>query len=354
MTSKPRARELGIPFSGQPGRWNAITDVAGVEVGHTTLIEGTSTRTGVTAILPCGRQAGGASVPAAVFSLNGNGELTGSHWIEESGFMAGPVMLTNTHSVGVVRDAVAAWLDTVTPPEEGQGFHLPVVGETYDGVLNDISAQAVRAEHAVAALTQARSGPVAEGNVGGGTGMITHRFKGGIGTASRMLEVAGTVGTLGVLVQSNYGARDMLTIAGVPVGQHLTELMPEIRQQRDGSIIIVVATDLPLLPHQLKRVARRATMGLARLGGAAFNSSGDIFLAFSTARPTRQDGKEQWSALVNDDLDGVFRATVEATEEAIVNALLAAETLQGFQGNVVHALPHDELLAVMRQYGRIG
>ncbi|WP_374337786.1 P1 family peptidase [Leeia sp.] len=354
MTSKPRARELGIPFSGQPGRWNAITDVAGVEVGHTTLIEGASTRTGVTAILPCGRQAGGASVPAAVFSLNGNGELTGSHWIEESGFMAGPVMLTNTHSVGVVRDAVAAWLDKVTPPEEGQGFHLPVVGETYDGVLNDISAQAVRAEHAVAALEQACTGPVAEGNVGGGTGMITHRFKGGIGTASRMLEVAGTVGTLGVLVQSNYGARDMLTIAGVPVGQHLTELMPEIRQQRDGSIIIVVATDLPLLPHQLKRVARRATMGLARLGGAAFNSSGDIFLAFSTARPTRQDGKEQWSALVNDVLDGVFRATVEATEEAIVNALLAAETLQGFQGNVVHALPHDELLAVMRQYGRIG
>ena len=356
--SRPqRARDLGIPLDGTPGRFNAITDVPGVRVGHCTLIEGDHVRTGVTAILPLGQDGALERVPGAFFSLNGNGEMTGSHWLEESGLLEGPVMLTNTHSVGVVRDATVGWLHRQAQrlqPADSAHFYLPVVAETYDGVLNDINGQHVRAEHAWAALEQARSGPVAEGCVGGGTGMITHKFKAGIGTSSRVVNVLGKAYTVGVLVQSNYGQREQLTVAGVPVGREITHSLPGAPAQKDGSIIACIATDAPLLPHQCKRLARRASMGLARLGSVAMHSSGDIFLAFSTQPPTRQDGLAVWQALPHGPaIDPLFQATVEAMEEAIINAMLAATTMTGLNGTVVHALPHDELRAVLARYGRL-
>lgn len=362
-----RARDLGIPFEGQPGPLNAITDVAGVTVGHTTLIEGDGplvvgqgpVRTGVTAILPRGKAYD--PVFAGWYSLNGNGEMTGTAWVEESGFLEGPVMITNTHSVGVVRDAVVEWqhrnrLYEALPGQQDVFWALPVVAETYDGQLNDINGFHVKKEHAFAALDQASGGPVAEGSVGGGTGMVCHRFKGGIGTSSRRLDEAGGGYTLGVLVQANYGTRESLTIAGAPVGRELTDLMPEIRSTGDtGSIIVVVATDAPLLPHQLERLARRVPMGLARVGSFASNGSGDIFIAFSTANPgaALRSGERQAVFLPNDALGPLFQATVQATEEAIVNALVVARTMTGIDGNTVHALPHERLREVLRKYNRL-
>ncbi len=354
---EPRARNLGLPFEGVTGALNAITDVPGVEVGHTTLIEGEHIRTGVTAILPRGLARGFEIVPAAWFALNGNGEMTGTAWLDETGRLAGPIMLTNTHSVGVVRDTVIDWSN-----RKGwlEAWSLPVVAETYDGFLNDINGFHVRPEHAIQALETAVGGPVPEGNVGGGTGMITARFKGGIGTASRRPERGGhgsELGpwTVGVLVQSNYGSRPDLLVCGVPIGLEITDLMPEEPHLKDGSIIVVIATDAPLLPHQLRRLAKRASMGLARTGGMAYNSSGDLFIAFSTSTPSTDDhGLEHWRSLPETDLDPLFRAVVHATEEAIINALIAAETMTGFRGRTVHALPHDRLLEIMRRYGRFG
>ncbi|MCP4724293.1 MAG: P1 family peptidase, partial [bacterium] len=289
--NKPRARDLGIPFDGTPGKFNTITDVKGVEVGHTTLITGEGklvvgdgpVRTGVTAILPVGKKY--EPVFAGWYSLNGNGEMTGTTWVEESGFLGGPIMITNTHSVGIVRDAVVEWLVT-EPISSGISWALPVVAETYDGFLNDINGFHVKKEHAFAALNSASAGPVAEGGVGGGTGMICHGFKGGIGTSSRIVKINDNEYTVGVLVQANYGGRRGLMVAGVPVGKEITDLMPTRGANRDdengdGSIIVVVATDAPVLPHQLKRLARRVPMGIARAGGIASNGSGDIFIAFS-------------------------------------------------------------------------
>jgi len=352
---KPRARDLGIPFDGQPGALNAITDVPGVAVGHQTLIEGAHIRTGVTAILPAGQEMPFSKLPAGFFSLNGNGEMTGMHWVEESGMLEGPVMITNTHSVGVVRDAVISWLTRKTDrSSEDYSFYLPVVAETFDGCLNDINGQHVTTQDALAALNAARSGPVAEGCVGGGTGMITHQFKAGIGTASRQAIVNGNRYTVGALVQSNYGRREQLTIAGIPVGRELPDLMPDIRRFKDGSIIIVIATDAPLLPHQCKKLARRAGLGLARMGSVAQNSSGDIFLAFSTHGPVQHGALARWDAIPHDDsMNPLFQATVEAVEESIVNALIAADTMHGIHGSVVHALPHAPLQAILRRYGRL-
>jgi len=356
----PRARDLGVPFPGETGPLNAITDVAGVCVGHTTLIEGADVRTGVTAILP--RGAVHAPVFAGYHSLNGNGEMTGTIWVEESGFLEGPVMITNTHSVGVVRDAVIAWTveRKLYHPIQGDVFwSLPVVGETYDGTLNDVNGFHVAPAHVFAALDSAMAGPVAEGNVGGGTGMICHGFKGGIGTASRRLTAEEGGYTVGVLVQANYGARRHLTIAGVPVGEEIPDLLPEIQMgpppMGAGSIIAVVGTDAPLLPHQLKRIAQRVGLGIARVGGMGSNSSGDIFLAFSTANPDGWQRAEvaQVDLLPNDRITPLFEATVFATEEAIVNAMIAARTMTGRKGNTVHAIPHDRLQAALRKYNRL-
>jgi len=366
-----RARDLGIPFDGQPGPFNAITDVAGVTTGHETLISGEGmlipgkgpVRTGVTAILPRGKSYD--PVFAGWYALNGNGEMTGTTWIEESGLLEGPVMITNTHSVGVVRDAVIQWqlanrLFEPLAGEEDVFWSLPVVAETYDGELNDINGFHVTKEHAFRALDSASSGPLEEGNVGGGTGMSCHQFKGGIGTASRKLTESEEAYTLGVLVQANYGRRETLSISGVPVGREITDLMPEINSgsggpnQEMGSIIVVVATDAPLLPHQLKRLARRVPMGIAKVGGYGGNGSGDIFLAFSTANPGvgNRTGVQQAQMLANDQMDPLFLATVQATEEAIINAMISAQTMTGINGNKKYALPHDRLMEAMKKYGR--
>ena len=360
--AKPRARDLGIPFEGAPGRLNAITDVAGVEVGHTTLISGEGklvagkgpVRTGVTAVLPRGKDSTD-QVFAGWFTLNGNGEMTGTTWVEESGFLEGPVMITNTHSVGVVRDAVIAW-QMRRQGKTFQPWSLPVVAETWDGFLNDINGFHVKPEHVLQALEGARSGAVAEGNVGGGTGMVAHQFKGGAGTASRKLDAGSGGYTVGVLVQANYGARSGLTIAGVPVGKEIADLMPKEGAPPDtGSIIVVVATDAPLLPHQLKRLARRAALGIARNGGIGGNSSGDIFIAFSTANPGagKNAGPVSLQMLPNDRINPLFAATVQATEEAIINAMVAAETMTGVNGNTVYAVPHDRLREALRKYNRL-
>ncbi len=357
---KPRARETGVPFEGTPGLLNAITDVKGVEVGHSTIISGAGPlkvgtgpiRTGVTAILPRGKQSE-APVFAGWFSLNGNGEMTGTAWIEEAGLLEGPVMITNTHSVGVVRDAVIAWkLGKAGAAASNFPWSLPVVAETWDGFLNDIDGFHVKEKHVFEALDVARSGPVQEGSVGGGTGMICYGFKGGIGTASRKLGDSQGY-TIGVLVQANHGSRRQLRIAGVPVGLEITE--GSSRKEDEGSIIIVVATDAPLLPHQLKRLARRASLGLARTGSTSGNGSGDLFLAFSTANVEagKASGVGSVSMLGLDGMNPIFDATVEATEEAIVNALIAAETMTGRDDRRVIALPHDRLREVLRKYNRL-
>ncbi len=354
-----RARDLGVPFPGVTGALNAITDVSGVEVGHVTLIEGNGAlrvgqgpvRTGVTAVLPRGKRF--APVFAGWYSLNGNGEMTGTTWIEESGFLEGPVVITNTHSVGVARDAVLAWMSDREVYDElapGIWWGLPVVAETYDGMLNDINGFHVRPDNVKQALNTAATGPVAEGNVGGGTGMSCNQFKGGIGTASRRTGDH----VVGILVQCNYGGRSGLTIAGVPVGREMTDLMPEFHGATEagepdafGSIIVVVATDAPLLPHQLKRLARRVPMGIGRVGGIASNGSGDIFIAFSTANEAAWNRRNSTTIemLPNDRMSPLFEATVQATEEAIVNAMVAARTMVGINGNTVHAIPQTSATA---------
>jgi len=358
---RPRARDLGVPFEGTPGPLNAITDVAGVEVGHTTIIRGHGkrvpgrgpVRTGVTAIFPRGKESSDY-VFAGWFPLNGNGELTGTAWLEESGFLEGPVLLTNTHSVGVVRDAVIAWrVRHGGVDASGYYWSLPVVGETWDGELNDINGFHVRPEHVFRAIEGARSGPVPEGSVGGGTGMICFEFKGGIGTASRRLPAEAGGHTVGVLVQCNCGLRRQLRIAGAPVGLELPKDEP--KQSESGSILIVVATDAPLLPHQLERLARRASLGLARLGSVSGNGSGDLFLAFSTANPgaSSVSGADGLRMLANERMNPLFEAVVQATEEAIANAMVAADTMTGADGRTVPGLPHEALRGVLRKYGRL-
>jgi D-aminopeptidase len=359
----PRARDLGIPFDGTPGPLNAITDVAGVMVGQTTLIEdlanGHKVRTGVTAILPRGRESIQTPVFAGSFVLNGAGEMTGRAWIDESGLLEGPVMLTNTHSVGTVHEATIAWrVRNGNPDASGYWWSTPVVAETWDGELNDVNGFHVKAAHVDAALDGAKGGAVAEGNVGGGTGMTCHKFKCGIGTSSRSVKVKGHGYTVGALVQANYGTRLSLRIAGVPVGQQLEEDGPGDETSSDGdngSIIIVVATDAPLLPQQLDRVAKRAGLGLARMGSFAGNGSGDIFVAFSTANAKAMGGTGIHSAefMDNGSLDGLFEATAQATEEAIVNAMIAARDMQGEAGRSAKALSHAELVKLLERYGRL-
>jgi D-aminopeptidase len=381
----PRARELGIAASigGTPGALDAITDVAGVEVGHTTLVSGNGklvvgrgpVRTGVTVIHPRGKNSTDP-VFGAWATLNGNGEMTGTIWLQESGILEGPVAITNTHSVGLVRDGILQW--QVSRPGL-QPWGLPVVAETYDGGLSDINGFHVRTEHVLSALNSATSGAVREGSVGGGTGMVCHQFKGGIGTSSRRLEASDGDYTVGVLVQCNYGLRQHLRIAGAPVGQEITDLLPcvansdsTLRPQarrcggiskassptpatvEQGSIIVVVATDAPLLPHQLKRLVNRVALGIARTGGFGGNGSGDIFLAFSTANPrTGNDANVvKVDMLPNPRMNALFYATVQATEEAIVNALLAAETMTGADDFRVYAMPRDRLMAALKKFGR--
>jgi len=366
--AKPRARDLGVPFDGTPGPLNAITDVPGITVGHTTLISGEGklqigkgpVRTGVTAVLPRAKDSMSNPVFAGWWSLNGNGEMTGTTWVEESGFLEGPVMITNTHSVGVVRDAVIQWRVAHGQPDPtGYWWSLPVVAETWDGWLNDINGFHVKPEHAFHAIDSAKSGPVEEGNVGGGTGMICNGYKGGIGTSSRKLDAKNGSYTIGVLVQCNYGSRSNLRIAGIPVGREIPADDPYAVLPSDiadrGSIIVVVATDAPLLSHQLKRLARRVSLGLGRNGSISGNGSGDIFIAFSTANSgaSKSAGVATVQMLVNDSMDSVFKATVEAVEESIINAMVAAETMTGIENHRVRALDHDALRAVLKKYNRL-
>ena len=367
-----RARDLGIPFRGAaPGPLNAITDVAGVEVGFTTLIAGEGKlvegkgpiRTGVTAILPRGRTFD--PVFAAHHVLNGNGDMTGTHWIQEGGFLETPILITNTGSVGVVRDAALGWMNRHKYYASMGGhvwFAYPLVAETYDGMLNDMYGFHIKPEHVNAALDSAKSGPVAEGNVGGGTGMSCLGFKCGTGTASRRVIFGPTTHTLGVLVQANFGGRNQLTIAGVQVGNEIKSAEPKFNEgpagdeaAGRGSIIAIAATDAPLLPHQLRRIAQRISLGIGRTGGTAGNGSGDIFLAFSTANPGafRRGGPATVQMWSNDDMNGLMNATVDATEEAIINALIAARTMVGINGNTMPAIPHDQVRDILRKYGRL-
>lgn len=369
---KPRARDLGVPFVGETGEYNAITDVKGVEVGYSTIIsgEGANTvgkgpvRTGVTAIFPRGKAKKFSPVYANWYSLNGNGEMTGTTWVTESGFLETPVMITNTNSVGVVRDAILKWyVDTDWYKGEDWWYTYPVVGETYDGFLNDIYGFHVKEKHVLEAIENSTGGKIAEGNVGGGTGMMCLGFKGGTGTSSRVFTIGTETYTLGALVQSNFGARRNLTIAGVPVGVELKDTLrtvfkgpPESRRQEgDGSIIVIVATDAPLLPHQLKRIAQRIPLGVGIVGGRGSNGSGDIFLAFSTANENafNRDETTSVSSLSNDQITPVFEATVQAVEEAIINAMVAAETMEGINGNTSYALPHDALRKTLKKYNRL-
>jgi D-aminopeptidase len=367
-TARPRARDLGVPFDGTPGPLNAITDVSGVTVGHTTLISGEGklqvgkgpVRTGVTAVLPRGKESMNNPVFAGWWSLNGNGEMTGTTWVEESGFLEGPVMITNTHSVGVVRDAVIQWRVAHGQPDPtGYWWSLPVVAETWDGWLNDINGFHVKPDHAFHAIDSAHSGAVEEGNIGGGTGMVCNEFKGGIGTSSRMIESKIGAYTVGVLVQCNYGSRKNLRIAGVSVGREIPEdpayASTSFNELDRGSIIVVVATDAPLVAHQLKRLARRVSLGLGRNGSISGNGSGDIFIAFSTANSgaAAADHIVDLKMLPNDQIEPVFTATVQATEEAVINAMVAAETMTGIESHKVIALPHDKLREVLKKYNRL-
>jgi L-aminopeptidase/D-esterase-like protein len=357
MSNKPRARDLGIPFEGTPGPLNSITDLEGIEVGYATVTEGQNVRTGVTIIHPRGKR-DHDPVYAGHFAFNGNGEVTGAAWIDEGGFLEGPIGITNTHSVGAVRDTIIDW-----QAKQGaifQRWSCPVVGETADGWLNNMNGFHVTADHVWQALESAASGSIPEGNVGGGTGMICYEFKGGTGTSSRKLPAKLGGWTVGALVQANFGRRFQLTINGVPVGRHLTSDAPftsgeDPFRQDDGSLIVVIATDAPLLPHQLKRLAKRATIGMSRTGSLGGNGSGDIFLAFSTANrgaANPQTGVAAVEALSNEHLDPLLFASVYATEEAIINALVAAETMTGRDGLTAKALPHVELQGIMKQYGR--
>ena len=365
---KPRARDIGIPFNGITGKYNAITDVKGVEVGYCTIISGEGKnirgkgpiRTGVTAILPRGRN--NNPVYANWYSLNGNGEMTGTTWITESGFLETPIMITNTNSVGVVRDAVLKWFIRTGWYNEDFWYTYPVVAETYDGFLNDIYGFHVKESNAYEALDSAKTGFLKEGNVGGGTGMMCLGFKGGTGTSSRMIKIKDSIYTVGVLVQSNFGGKRNFTIAGVPVGKELKDTLnyelkgpPSYRQEGDGSIIVVVATDAPLLPHQLKRIAARVPIGVGIVGGRGENGSGDIFIAFSTANPTAFQRKDftKVDQLPNGLINPFFEATVQAVEEAIINAMVAAETTEGINGNKAYALPHNLVIDLLKKYKKI-
>jgi L-aminopeptidase/D-esterase-like protein len=369
FSQSPRARDLGIPFEGTPGKNNAITDVQGVEVGYTTIITGQGknilgkgpVRTGVTAILPRGKT--NNPVYANWYSLNGNGEMTGTTWITESGFLETPIMITNTNSVGVVRDAVLKWFVNNHWYKEDFWYTYPVVAETYDGFLNDIYGFHVTEQHAWDALNSAAGGVIKEGNIGGGTGMMCLGFKGGTGTSSRVVTINNKTYTLGVLVQSNFGSRQQLTIAGVPMYESLKDtlqtefkLPPQgYRKEGDGSIIVVVATDAPLLPHQLKRIAQRVSLGIAVVGGRGTNGSGDIFIAFSTANPAAFNRKDNTMVeqLSNDVINPLFEATAQGVEEAIINAMIAAETMEGINGNRSYALPEKKVIQVLKKYGRM-
>ena len=369
LSQKPRARDLGIEFKGVPGKLNAITDVKGVEVGHSTIISGSGkniigqgpVRTGVTAIFPRGKKFN--PVFANWYSLNGNGEMTGTTWITESGFLETPIMITNTNSVGVVRDAVLKWfVDTNWYGNNDWWYTYPVVGETYDGFLNDIYGFHVKEQHVYEAISNASSGPVIEGNVGGGTGMLTLGFKGGIGTASRKVKINSKTYTIGTLVQSNFGSKKNLTISGVQIGQELKDTLnvefnappSNKRQEGDGSIIVIVATDAPLLPHQLKRISHRIPIGIGLVGGIGSNGSGDIFLSFSTANPKAFNRKNERTVKIfpNDKITPLFEATVQTVEESIINAMIAAETMEGINNNKVYALPHGKLMEILKQYNR--
>jgi L-aminopeptidase/D-esterase-like protein len=368
---KPRARDLGVPFKGATGEFNAITDVKGVEVGYSTIIKGSGKnilgegpiRTGVTAIFPRGKAKKFSPVYANWYSLNGNGEMTGTTWVTESGFLETPVMITNTNSVGVVRDAVLKWyVDTDWYRGETWWYTYPVVGETYDGFLNDIYGFHVKESHVREAINDAKGGAIAEGNVGGGTGMMCLGFKGGTGTSSRVFKINDTTYTVGALVQSNFGAKRNLSIAGVPVGIALKDTLNyeykadpiSRRQEGDGSIIVVIATDVPLLPYQLKRVAQRIPLGVGIVGGRGSNGSGDIFIAFSTANENAfdRDHKQKVEVISNDNTFPLFEATVQVVEEAIINAMVAAETMEGIHGNKAYALPHDLLIETLKKYNR--
>ena len=369
---KPRARDLGVPFAGTTGQFNAITDVKGVEVGYSTIISGKGknivgkgpVRTGVTALFPRGKEKKFSPVYANWYSLNGNGEMTGTTWITESGFLETPVMITNTNSVGVVRDAVLKWyVDTNWYNGEDWWYTYPVVAETYDGFLNDIYGFHVKEKNVLEAINNASSGKIAEGNVGGGTGMMCLGFKGGTGTSSRVITIKDSTYTVGVLVQSNFGAKRNLTIAGVPVGRELKDTLnyelkappQSSRQDGDGSIIVIVATDAPLLSHQLKRIAQRVPLGVGIVGGRGSNGSGDIFLAFSTANENAFNrGKTTMvETFSNDLITPLFEATVQSVEEAIINAMVAAETMEGINGNKAYGIPHDLLIKVLKKYKRI-
>ena len=371
-SQKPRARDLGIPFVGTPGVFNAITDVQGVEVGYSTIITGKGNntvgngpvRTGVTAIFPRGKAKKFSPVYANWYSLNGNGEMTGTTWVTESGFLETPIMITNTNSVGVVRDAVLKWyVDTDWYSGEDWWYTYPVVAETYDGFLNDIYGFHVKEKHVLEAIENSSSGQIAEGNIGGGTGMMCLGFKGGTGTSSRVLKIKDSSYTVGAIVQSNFGAKRNLSIAGVPVGVELKDTLNSVfngppksrRQEGDGSIIVIVATDVPLLPHQLKRIAQRIPLGIGIVGGRGSNGSGDIFLAFSTANEGafNRDDIASITSMPNDLLMPVFEATVQVVEEAIINAMIAAETMEGINGNTSYAIPHEVLVETLKKYNRI-
>jgi D-aminopeptidase len=364
---KPRARDIGIPFDGKPGKFNAITDVKGVEVGYSTIITGKGknirgkgpVRTGVTAILPRGKN--NNPVYGNWYALNGNGEMTGTTWLTESGFLEGPIMITNTNSVGVVRDAVLKWYVKNSWYKEDFWYTYPIVAETYDGFLNDIYGFHVNEENAWEALDNTKSGFVDEGNVGGGTGMMCLGFKGGTGTSSRIVKIGDSTNTVGVLVQSNFCSKDNFTIAGVQIGRELKDTMnyefkaPPSYVPGDGSIIVVVATDAPLLPHQLKRIAARVPLGVGIVGGRGENGSGDIFIAFSTANPSafQREDFTKVDELPNDLINSLFDATVEAVEEAIINAMVAAETMDGINGNKAYGLPHKLVIDILKKYNRI-
>jgi L-aminopeptidase/D-esterase-like protein len=376
IAQKKRARDYGIPFDGKPGIYNAITDVMGVTVGHATLIKGSGdlvkgegpVRTGVTAILPHGKEF--IPVYGNFYALNGNGDMTGTHWLTESGFLETPILITNTGNVGTVRDATWRWMDEhkyYTPIFKDYWYAYPVVAETYDGILNDINGQHVKKEDVYKALDSARSGIIQEGGVGGGTGMICYGFKGGIGTSSRVLTKEQGGYTIGILVQANHGSRSQLTVAGVPVGKQLVDTLPvriqgvttgqvsSAPEKEIGSIIIVLATDAPLLPSQLKRLAQRIPLGLTRTGAIGGNGSGDIFIAFSTANKNAFSNTEEENVTTvpNEKMNALFTATIQATEEAVINVLFAGETMEGINGNKVYGLPKERVLQIMKQYNRL-
>lgn len=355
---KSRARDLGIPFEGTTGTHNAITDVAGITVGYATVIEGESARTGVTIVHPRGKK-DHTPVYGGIHSFNGNGEMTGAAWVEEGGLLEGPIGITNSHSVGIVHDTIIKW--QVANDVMYQQWSLPVVAETADGWLNDMNGFHVLEHHVIDALDSAANGAIDEGNVGGGTGMLCYEFKGGTGTSSRKLPEKLGGWTVGVLAQCNFGRRYQLTIAGVPMGKHLKSDAPLTNgenpfKQDDGSLIVIIATDAPVLPHQLKRLARRATLGMARTGSLGGNGSGDIFLAFSTANPSAAHSDEKGisniQALSNDHIDPILSSTVYATEEAIINAMIAAEDMVGHKQVDAKALPHDEVQRILKEYNR--